>query len=221
MSGWLHSLCFSRTHAAAIAATGHGPGWVPCRTHAWRDESTHVPNGGPPPCRGRFERREQRGHCSRPRRSCLFGSPSCPAGPGTPTPLAPPSPPCCRLSARHEFPHRLPPHGESALARSGESAVPDRQRQAVRVRRFPVPLRRNGRDDAGQARCPVHRACCLFMPPASRAHRPVLSPSSLAVAPAPGSAARAPHFVPTCTLCLGGAWRDRYAFCSLLSFGVQ
>ncbi len=121
------------------------------------------------PARGAFERREQRGQCSRPRRSCLFGSPSCPAGPGRPhpwPPLSSLSPSLRAPRSRCEFPYRLastrrirPPRGPACR----QSRTTPRRRCASAGSRF-RPWR-NRRDDAGQARCPVHRACCLFMFP--------------------------------------------------------
>jgi len=88
-------------------------------------------------------------------------------GQGAHTP-GPPSPPC-RLpraprAADANFSYRLastrrirPPRGPACR----QSRITLRRRCASAGSRF-RPWR-NRRDDAGQARCPVHRACCLFL----------------------------------------------------------
>ncbi|GEM_PF-2923986 len=86
-------------------------------------------------------------------------------GQGRPHPWPHPLLPAVTFGERREFPYRLPPHGESALARSGESAVPDRY--ATGGARPPLP----GSAPAEQARRrrtgPVPRAPGLlpFPPP--------------------------------------------------------
>ena len=177
MSGWLHSLHISRTHATASAATGHGPWRVRCggrirmRTIRGPYDAKRVPTS---PTAGRRpagdDLRDENNGASAPGSADHACSVLTLAlwGQGAHTPGPPLSSPFISCVSGQNFHiaclHTANPPALDPVSRQSRIHT----RQAVRVRRFPVSLRRNRRDDAGQARRCMHRACCLFAVPSER-----------------------------------------------------
>jgi hypothetical protein len=236
VSGWLLSLRAGRMHAAATvpppylaASRGgwrHGDHDMGIAATASHDGETRVPTSptaGRRPAGGDLRDENNGANAPGPADHACSVLPLALRGQGRPHPWPHPLLPAVPFVSGANFHiaclHTANPPSHGPVCRQSRSET----RQAVRVRRFPVPPRRNRRDDAGQARCPVHRACCLFLSPRSLPRLPTLSPSGvirLHQAPC-GTACRRSPCRPAFVSGRHAVRRWRYGSGALVSFCIQ